>query len=228
MITGLRRPIRSETKPSSGQPMIQPNGTRRRAHHGLGVVESVRLLQVPHAPHHVEDRGGDEQQAGDDAAQDRLRVAEHQSQRTDRFPEPGRDSSRSRLAWQHEEEQGGDGEARRCPSRPRSGSRRTPAAIIGPTTNWPGGATSHAEHLRGADQRGGARLRGNWWWRCRPRPPARRRLPRPAGSAPRWRAVGSPEANSSAPMPTAAAPIGTTRRGPSRSIATPATRLNGE
>ena len=37
-----------------------------------------------------------------------------------------------------------------------------------------------------------------------------------------------PEANSSAPMPTAAAPIGTTLRGPSRSIATPATRLNGE
>ena len=30
-----------------------------------------------------------------------------------------------------------------------------------------------------------------------------------------------PVANSSAPMPTAAAPIGTTRRGPSRSIATP-------
>ena len=27
MITGLRRPIRSEMKPSSGQPMIQPKGT---------------------------------------------------------------------------------------------------------------------------------------------------------------------------------------------------------
>ena len=27
MITGLRRPMRSETKPSSGQPMIQPSGT---------------------------------------------------------------------------------------------------------------------------------------------------------------------------------------------------------
>ena len=26
-ITGLRRPMRSETKPSSGQPIIQPSGT---------------------------------------------------------------------------------------------------------------------------------------------------------------------------------------------------------
>jgi hypothetical protein len=37
-----------------------------------------------------------------------------------------------------------------------------------------------------------------------------------------------PDANISAPIPTAAAPRGTTRRGPRRSIATPATRLNGE
>jgi hypothetical protein len=37
-----------------------------------------------------------------------------------------------------------------------------------------------------------------------------------------------PDANSSAPIPTAAAPMGTTRLGPSRSIAAPATRLNGE
>jgi hypothetical protein len=27
MITGFRRPIRSETNPSNGQPMIQPKGT---------------------------------------------------------------------------------------------------------------------------------------------------------------------------------------------------------
>ena len=38
----------------------------------------------------------------------------------------------------------------------------------------------------------------------------------------------SPVANSNEPMPTAAAPMGTTRRGPSPSIAAPATRLNGE
>jgi len=37
-----------------------------------------------------------------------------------------------------------------------------------------------------------------------------------------------PVANNSAPTPTTAAPIGTTLRGPRLSIATPATRLNGE
>ena len=56
MITGLRRPIRSETKPSSGQPMIQPNGTVAERITAVGVVEAVRVLQVPHAPDHVEDR----------------------------------------------------------------------------------------------------------------------------------------------------------------------------
>ena len=41
-------------------------------------------------------------------------------------------------------------------------------------------------------------------------------------------AVVLPLLNSSAPTPIHAAPIGITRRGPSLSIATPATRLNGE
>ena len=38
----------------------------------------------------------------------------------------------------------------------------------------------------------------------------------------------SPEPNNSAPMPTMAAPTGTTFLGPKRSMAAPATRLNGE
>jgi hypothetical protein len=37
-----------------------------------------------------------------------------------------------------------------------------------------------------------------------------------------------PVANSSAPIPTTAAAPGKSRRGPIRSIAAPATRLNGE
>ena len=52
--------------------------------------------------------------------------------------------------------------------------------------------------------------------------------PAPCRSRPALASVGLPDAKSSAPIPTTAAPIGTTRRGPSRSIATPATRLNGE
>ena len=66
--------------------MIQPNGTARRAQYGLGVLESVRFLQVAHAPHHVEDRGGDEHQSGDDPAEDRLRITEHQPQRIEPLP----------------------------------------------------------------------------------------------------------------------------------------------
>ena len=65
---------RSEIKPSSGQPMIQPNGTRRRAHHRRRVLEAASLLQVADAPDHVEDRRRDEEQARDHAAQDRLRI----------------------------------------------------------------------------------------------------------------------------------------------------------
>ncbi len=56
--------------------------------------------------------------------------------------------------------------------------------------------------------------RESWWWRCRRPPPARRHLPRPAGSVPTLASTGSPDANSNAPTPTAAAPIGTTLRGP--------------
>ena len=52
--------------------------------------------------------------------------------------------------------------------------------------------------------------------------------PAPCTSRPTLASWLLPVENSSAPTPTAAAPIGTTLRGPSRSIATPATRLNGE
>ena len=52
--------------------------------------------------------------------------------------------------------------------------------------------------------------------------------PAPCMNRPALASVVFPDANISAPTPTAAAPSGTTRRGPMRSIATPATRLNGE
>ena len=52
--------------------------------------------------------------------------------------------------------------------------------------------------------------------------------PAPCRKRPTLAALLLPVANSSAPMPTAAAPMGTTFRGPSPSIAAPATRLNGE
>ena len=54
------------------------------------------------------------------------------------------------------------------------------------------------------------------------------RLRRLAKTDPRVAAWLPPEPNRSAPMPTTAAPTGTTFFGPSRSMAAPATRLNGE
>ena len=92
----------------------------------------------------------------------------------------------------------------------------------------PGRSAGHAEHLRGADERRRARrreVRRRDVDRADQREYAARALQEPARRSPRY---VLPDANSSAPMPTTAAPSGTTLRGPSRSIATPATRLNGE
>ena len=47
----------------------------RRSQHRRAVVEAARVLQKPDAPDHVEDRRRDEQQAGDHAAENRLRIA---------------------------------------------------------------------------------------------------------------------------------------------------------
>ena len=88
MITGLRRPIRSDSQPSSGQPMIQPNGTEAERSTATRIGHVVRLLEEAHAPDHVEDRRRDEHQPGDQAAQDRLRVAEHRPHRAGSVLDP--------------------------------------------------------------------------------------------------------------------------------------------
>ena len=69
MITGFRRPRRSEIKPSKGQPInIQwersPSAIRLRR------SETVSFLEVTDPPNHVEDRGLDKEQPGDQPAQD--------------------------------------------------------------------------------------------------------------------------------------------------------------
>ncbi len=103
----------------------------------------------------------------------------------------------------------------------------TPAAISGPTTNWPAEPPAMPNicvaPISVAAREAGKFVRGDVGG-AHQREDAARALQ----EAPTLASARLPEANSSAPMPTAAAPIGTTRRGPSRSIATPATRLNGE
>ena len=56
----------------------------------------------------------------------------------------------------------------------------------------------------------------------------RKTPPAPCRNRPMLPNVELPVENSSAPIATAAAPSGTTLRGPSWSMATPATRLKGE
>ena len=112
------------------------------------------------------------------------------------------------------------------PSQKRS--HGTPDAIIGPTTNWPAEPPAMPNICVApisVAARDGGKLRRHDVDRADQREHAAGALQEAADA--RERAC-SPVANSSAPMPTAAAPIGTTLRGPSWSIATPATRLNGE
>ena len=105
--------------------------------------------------------------------------------------------------------------------------QETPAPIIGPTTNWPAEPPA-MPNICVAPMSVAAREAGKFVVAMYAAPISAKTPPAPCSRRPTLAASVLPDANSSAPTPTAAAPIGTTLRGPSRSIATPATRLNGE
>ena len=102
-----------------------------------------------------------------------------------------------------------------------------PPAIIGPTTNWPADPPA-IPNICVAPINVAARDGGNDDVAMYTAPTSANTPPAPCSRRPTLAASLLPEPNSSAPMPTMAAPMGTTFRGPSRSSATPATRLNGE
>ena len=199
--------------------MIQPSGTDAERITAVGVVEAARVLQVAHAPDHVEDRRRDEQQAGDHPAQDRLRVAEDDAHRAAGALAASRPCA-LRLRRAAGEEQrtliARPAIAHADPERAPGDARRRSA---GPTTNWPADPPAMPNICVApisVAARDGGKVRAS---RCRRRRPARRRRRRPAGSGRRSPPALLPVAKSSAPTPTAAAPSGTTFRGPSRSIA---------
>ncbi len=103
----------------------------------------------------------------------------------------------------------------------------TPPAISGPTTNWPAEPPAMpniwVNPISVAARDGGKLVVAIYTAPINANTP-----PAPCNSRPALAIWLFPVANSSAPTPTAAAPSGTTIRGPRRSIATPATRLNGE
>ncbi len=197
--------------------MIQPKRNRRRAHHGRGVVESARLLQITDAPDHVEDRRRNEQQARRSSRTGS--TADCGRRCPSRVPRP----SASRRAGPRASVSGSRKKSSTLIARPpmpmpiQNVFQATPPAIIGPTTNWPAEPPA-MPNICVAPINVAARERESSSSRCRPRRRARRRRRRPAGAARCWRPRCCPIANSSAPMPTIAAPIGTTFRGPSRSM----------
>ena len=139
---------------------------------------------------------------GDHAAQDRLRIAEHQSHRA-----RSASSASRRLCGaprlRREQKKSSDARSTR-PATPmpiQNVLHGTPAAMTGPTTNWPAEPPA-MPNICVAPISVAAREAGSWWWRCRRRRPARTRRRRPAGTGRRWRASLLPVANSSAPMPT--------------------------
>ena len=188
----------------------------------------MRLLQVADAPDHVEDGRRDEQQARDHSAQDRLRI-----------PEDGR-------------ERRGAPPAASPPVAPPASrfgsSRKSGTLIASPTTPMPtqklrprqargdqradqelaGRSAGHAEHLGGADQGRGARrgeVLGGDVDGADQREDAARALQEASQRSPRPCCPRRTAARRRRRSPRRS---GITRRGPSRSIATPATRLNGE
>ena len=106
-------------------------------------------------------------------------------------------------------------------------SQARPRADHWPNGKLPRRPARHSKHLGSADQGGCTRRRKvlggdiNCTHSANTPPAPCKNLPTLAKSL-------LPVANSSAPTPTTAAAIGRTRLGPRRSIAAPATRLNGE
>ena len=103
----------------------------------------------------------------------------------------------------------------------------TPAPIAGPTTNWPAEPPA-MPNICVAPISVAAREAGKFWVAMYTAPMSANTPPAPCNSRPMLASSLLPVEKSSEPMPTAAAPMGMTLRGPRRSIATPATRLNGE
>ena len=93
----------------------------------------MRFLEITHAPNHVEDRGRNEQQAGDQAAQDRLRIPEDRAECAD-----GARSQHRRvvflLRYQEKEQHADQQTGKPIPIQNVPGS---PRPISGPTTNCP-------------------------------------------------------------------------------------------
>jgi hypothetical protein len=115
----------------------------------------------------------------------------------------------------------------RIPMPAQNVDQATPEAINGPTTNWPADPPA-MPNICVAPISVAARDAGKLVVAMYTAPTSANTPPAPCMMRPTLAAALLPVAKRSAPIPTAAAPIGTTRRGPSRSIAAPATRLNGE
>ena len=157
---------------------------------------------------------------GDHPAEDRLRIAEDDAERaTGALAASRRAASAASRPGSSSEEQHALIARPATPMPIQNVLHGTPAAISGPDDELAGRAAGHAEHLGRADQRRRARrgeVRRRDVGRADQREHAAGALQKPADA----RQPGCcPVANSSAPTPTAAAPIGTTLRGPSRSIA---------
>src|SRR3954465_15609221 len=107
--------------------------------------------------------------------------------------------------------------------RPRhTAAHDTPAAISGPTTNWPADPPA-IPNIWVAPISVAARDAGKLVVAMKAAPTSAKPPPAPAKNRPMLARPLSPVANSNAPTPTVAAPIGTTFRGPIRSIAAPTT-----
>jgi hypothetical protein len=102
-----------------------------------------------------------------------------------------------------------------------------PELISGPTRNWPADPPA-MPNICVAPMSVAAREGGKLVVTMYTAPTSAKTPPAPCRKRPTLAAVPLPVAKSRAPIPTVAAPRGTTPRGPIRSIAAPATRLNGE
>ncbi len=129
-----------------------------------GIVDAVAFLQEAHAPHHVEDGRRKEQQCGDQSAEERLRIEKHAAKRGGGIPHPAGLRRSLLLVRLYEEKQ-------RAGEHETQERHRAPEAIPGQAGRDGGSdqklsrrSAGHPEHLRRADQGGGARgwkIRGN-------------------------------------------------------------------
>ena len=223
-IMGLRRPMRSESQPSSGQPMIQPHGTAeerstavrksrpnpswiKRTPHTMPNTVVGANLKPPIIP-----QSSDWGLRNTSAIARRLpwsswiwRASVLRGRLADRS------GGAARFGNKHKQY---DGEPRPiAPSACQNLVQATPPAIMRPIKNWP----RHLRPCRPSASRRSvlphAKPESRGRDICRPdqRKHAAGSLKESANAA----SVGFPVANSRAPTPIAAAPIGTASRAPS-------------